>query len=44
MIIATEISRLINKDPIIIGIIVLSLGSGIPDLLEVIDNLKEGES
>jgi len=44
MILATEISRMVNQDPIVIGIIVLSLGSGIPDLLEVIEDLKEGES
>lgn len=44
MLLALEISRLINKDSVLIGILVLSLGSGIPDLLEVIENLKEGES
>jgi len=39
-----EISRLLDKDPIVLGILILAFGSGIPDLLDLFDNLKEGES
>jgi len=39
-----EVSKLLDKDPIVFGILILAFGSGIPDLLDLFENLKEGES
>jgi len=39
-----EICRILQKDPMLAGILLLAFGSGIPDLLEMIETLKEGES
>jgi len=36
---ALEISRMLMIDPILIGIFPLSIGSGIPDMLEILDEV-----
>jgi len=41
---ALEISRMLMIDPILIGIFPLSIGSGIPDMLEILDEVYSGDS
>lgn len=36
---ALEISRMLMIDPVLIGIFPLSIGSGIPDMLEILDEV-----